>query len=124
MIGNTLPISATLTTKLVREGNYASEYRLRDSASDIAVNIKHSIESKLVNGERMDRHYVSIKRTFYPGTDNGVAYPAREYEAYVVMRTPHNDDTGRVGAVLDNLVYALNTANTDGIRQEVLGWES
>lgn len=124
MIGNTIAISGTSTVTLVKEDGYSAEYRVRSGALNKTLNIRHSVESKMVNGEKMDRHYVGLKFSYFPGTDNGIAYPARDYEAYIVLRSPSADDTAKVKTVFTELIYALSTANTDGIIDEVLTWQS
>lgn len=108
MIGNALVVADLPTLVKVREDGYSSEFRARDGSARYIAQIRNSTESKSVNGEKMDRHVVSLKRLTATGfhATTGAPIPASETEVYLVIRNPQNADSFFV-SYLASWLYAM-----------------
>lgn len=103
--------------KLIREGDFQTEYLLIEEERTLTLLIRHSTEKALVNGQKMDRHNVTFRISENPT----VTYPqGRTFEQYTVFRAPK----GTVPA--SPVMVALNTANVEFVATNavaVVGWE-
>lgn len=117
---NPLVINSTSFEK-INQDSYGSEYLNRDSVAERRFFISHANESKLINGQVMERHFCKYqRRTFATATT-----PEYFEEAYAVIRTPASIATSATGltSMLGRLMFddaALTTVNVG----KMLGWQS
>jgi hypothetical protein len=91
---------------LIEEGNYSSEYLLKESTAEYRLKIRHSKEKAPPGGVAMDRHNVDLTVRTYPtallpngSTDN----------AYVVIRSNPNSDGSVAVDIAGVLAEVLTT---------------
>jgi len=114
MIGNTITINngAAKVLTLIKEGDYSSEYLLKDTLSEFRLNIRHS---KTKAGQ--DRHNVELVENVYPTE----AIPAgRTRKFYFVIENDVDDlSVANVDAMLD-----LGIATANAFLNQLMGWQS
>lgn len=114
MIGNTITINngAAKVLTLIKEGDYQSEYLLKDTASEFRLQIRHS---KTKSGQ--DRHNVELVENIYPTAE----VPAgRVRKFYFVIENDIDDlSVANVDAMAD---LAIATANA--FLNQLMGWQS
>lgn len=94
---------------LIEEGNFSSEYLLKETTQEVRFKIRHSKEKAPPGGVAMDRHNVDLTVRTYPtaempngSTDN----------AYVVIRSNPNSDgsmSADLGVALAEVLTAYAT---------------
>lgn len=114
MIGNTITINngASKVLTLIKEGDYSSEYLLKDSASEFRLNIRHS---KTKAGQ--DRHNVELVENVYPTTEVPLGRTRKFY--FVIENDVDDLSVANVDAVLD-----LGIATSNAFLNQLMGWQS
>lgn len=116
MIGNTITINngAAKVLTLIKEGDYSSEYLLKDTLSEFRLKIRHS---KTNAGQ--DRHNVELVESVYPTE----AVPlGRQRKFYFVIENDIDDLTGPVANADAIADLAIATANA--FLNQLMGWQS
>lgn len=125
MIGNSLAISGATPLTKVREDGYSSEFRGRTGSERYVLLIRHSTENKVVNGSKMDRHNVSLKRVTIPFIDpvTGTNVPATEAEILITFRHPQEMDATTIKD-LAGWLYAMVDADGPISIDQLVNFES
>jgi hypothetical protein len=77
---------------LISEGNYSSEYLLRESDKEYRMKIRHTKEKPTNGGVALDRHNVDLTVRTYPTDANPLGSTDN---AYVVIRSnPNSNGSG------------------------------
>lgn len=98
----------------INQDGYSSHYRLRESAQQFDVKIRHSNGKTMKNGKVSERHNVELTRTVF------AAGAVPEY-SYVSSVTITNDDLVS-SADMGYLQTALNGLLTAGIVSDLRAW--
>lgn len=119
--GATLTLTVNSVAKVlnrINDQDYGSEYYLRNAGvEEYRVTIRHSKESPLSDGKRMDRHLVTIIHTVF-----GVS-PALDVQRIVTftIRCKENDDLTAFGYLFAAAVDYVDNATVQG---DLLTWQS
>lgn len=121
MIGNTITITVGVSAKvltLINQDAYASEYMLKDSASEFRLRIRHSKTKATATRVAMDRHNVELIETVYASGD----VPEFDRKFYWVIENKPDDLTSSVAnvdAMADKAIASSNAFLT-----QLVNWES
>lgn len=118
MIGNTITINngAEKVLTLINQDAYASEYLLKDSASEFRLRIRHSKTKATATRVAMDRHNVELIETVYASGE----VPEYERKFYMVIENKPDDlEVKNVDAIAD-----LCIATSNAFLDQLMGWES
>lgn len=121
MIGSSIAVTFNAVAKtlpLISEGNYSSEYLLKEASEEFRVKIRHSKETQKTGQQAFDRHYVELTHFVYPT----VALPlGQTTQVYTIVRTsPNFDGTEAVNSVK---AHAGVISRTD-YAPKIVNWES
>jgi hypothetical protein len=104
-------IAVSKVIPMIREGNFSSEYFLRDDGSNLRVSISHSVEKKT----KYERHLFKLTKET-PSADGSTSLE----EAYVVLRGPKTMTV----ATAEALVVDVKAWLTSDTVRRLFGWQS
>jgi hypothetical protein len=113
----TVTIGATdKVLPMISEGNYSSEFLLRESDQEFRMKVRHSKEKAVGGATPLDRHNVELTIRTFPTADLPLG---RTESVYAVIRSDPNSD-GSTAAVI---ARGLGSFVVDK-RAELIAWQA
>jgi hypothetical protein len=121
MLSNTITVTIAGTGHVltkIQESNFASLFRKKAAGLQIDLNVRHSLEGKASEQNRMERHNAELIYTEFDV--DGIP---TTHSSYVVIRTPQALGA-TPGVDLSAALYAALTASTNALLVSITSWES
>jgi hypothetical protein len=100
----------------INQGDYGSEFLLRESLKEYRAKIRHSKTKPDVNGQSYDRHNFELTVTTFATS----SAPENVQTFYFVMHAlPANSDVELADAVMDLMI-----ASSDALMKQMVAWQS